>query len=475
MIKKLISVMLFCIMIFQFVPVIKISAAEQDMVTVENEYIRIMVSRKNGGYSISTVGGDILKKTDDNKKLTHRNLDYDTSFTSFQVDSDSNKEYIFGNDYGLLGIDSTPVTTEKDEVGITSKWSIKDLEITQRIEYVNSPSSEQLGTALISYSVKNNAATNVELKSRVLLDTQLGDSDFGYYEATKGILGAGYNFIERETLLSGDNVPADYFVKDSPYEPSMAGFGVNSVIATDKPYQMAFAHWASLASQKFDFSPDESVYFSNKLNKYQTADSAVALYYDLSSIPAGGERTFSTFYGVTANLKNKDNKVLINTTAPSKLEFNEARSAFIGSSGNADNLIRINSTITNPILQNNSYKHLAVVVYAIGFTAQRQTDDGSWIVYDNNDPLFTNIVNFSPGKNITTFFDLKFEPRDNHELGSFVTKVFNIDPDVNDLGVYAEEFCVGQTTNYIFIPAKDPTLPTITLHSMEPSILYNDD
>ncbi|MDR3121032.1 MAG: hypothetical protein LBU58_06840, partial [Clostridiales bacterium] len=239
--------------------------------------------------------------------------------------------------------------------------------------------------------------------------------------------------------------------------------------------QMTFAHWANVAAQKFDYTIDPTLTFSNELNKQRTADSAAALYFDLGTIPAGGEKSFSTFYGVTANLKNRDNQVLINTTAPAKLQFNESRTAYIGSGGAADNLIRINSTVSNPILQGVNYKKLAVVVYAIGFTTQRQTDGGTWIPYNNNDPLYTDIVDFAAGQNLTTFFDFKFEPRDNHELGSFVTRVYNMDPAVNELGVYAEDYELGETTNYIFIPAKDPSLPSITLHGMEPSISYNDE
>lgn len=450
-------------------------AQETGTVTVENEYIRVTVSRENGGYTISTKKGDILKKTDDNKALTHRGENFDTSFTSFQIDGDGGKEYVFGNDYGFLGLASSPVVTTSNSAGITSTWSVNDLDVTQHIQLVNSDSSEQLGTAMISYTVKNKSSKSMALKSRVLVDTQLGEKDYGYYELTKGYLGGGYNFIDKETVLSGSEVPADYFVKDSAYQPEVAAFGVNSVIADDRPYQMIFAHWANIAATKFDYTPDDTLTFTNEFNIHRTADSAAALYYNLGTVPAQGERSFSTYYGVTSNLKNKDNQVLINTTAPSRLAFNDERTAYIGSSGQADNLIRINSTITNPSSQNKTYKKLAVVVYTIGFTSQRQTDSGSWIVYDNNDPLYTNIIDFTPGRNLTTFFDFRFEPRDNHELGSFVTRVYDMDPAVNELGVYADQYCLGETVNYIFIPARNPELPSITLHSMEPQILFNDD
>ncbi|MDR3120610.1 MAG: hypothetical protein LBU58_04670, partial [Clostridiales bacterium] len=241
-VKRTLSLLLAIAMALSLLPVSPVSAAGEDTVTVANDYIKVTVSTKNGGYTISTLQGDILKKSDDDKALTHRGDYFDTSFTSFQIDGDSEKEYIFGNAYGFLGASSSEVTTTTDSVGVTSAYSVGDLEFVQRIELVSGANSEQLGTALISYTVRNKSQSGAAVKSRVLIDTQLGEKDFGYYEATKGVLGAGYDFIERETTLSGDAVPADYFVKDAPFEPDIAAFGVNSVISTDKPYQMTFAH-----------------------------------------------------------------------------------------------------------------------------------------------------------------------------------------------------------------------------------------
>ena len=471
--KKTLAVLLAAVMVFCSIPVVMF-ADNGSTETISNDYIKVVVSKVNGGYTIATLDGDILKKSDNNKELTHRGDNFDTSFTAFQVNDSAAEEYIFGNNYGFLGLNSSSVTTEIDMMGITSTWSVKELEIVQRIELVSGEMSEQLGMALISYTVTNKSAAAKNVKSRILMDTRMGENDFGYYEVTKSALGAGYSFIDRETTLSGTDVSADYFVKDAPFGSEIAAFGVNSALSTERPYQMTFAHWANIASTKFNYIADNSLYFVNSMNPHHTADSAVGLYYDLGSIPAGAERTFSTFYGVTANLKNKDNKVTVNTTAPTKLEFNETRTAFIGTSGQADNRVRISTTVSNPAEYGKSYKNLAVAIYAIGFTCQRQTDSGKWIKYNNEEPLRTDIVDFTPGQSRPTFFDFEFEPRDNHELGSFVTRVFNMDPAVNELGVYADEFCLGETTNYIFIPAKDPTLPSITLHNLEPTVLYND-
>ena len=103
-------------------------------------------------------------------------------------------------------------------------------------------------------------------------------------------------------------MPSDYFVRDNPYSSSIVGYGVNSVFTEQKPYKMTFAHWANIASTIFDYTPDEKLNFTNSINDLKTADSAAALYYNLKSVEPGEEKSFSTYYGVTANLKTRITK-----------------------------------------------------------------------------------------------------------------------------------------------------------------------
>ncbi|GEM_PF-662211 len=467
MFKRILSGFLVLAMVFTFLTEYTLAASvpEHDTVMIQNEYIKIAVSKNNGGYVISTLEGDILKKSDNNVDLTHRGENFDTSFTSFRVDD---KDFVFGTSGGNL-------TTTNTDISITSKWSKGDMIYQQTITLVNNAQSEQLGTAMITYAVKNNSSKTKTVKSRVLIDTQLGDKDYGYYEIPRQNLGQGYEYFEFERTWEGGSMPADYFVRDNPFTSSIVGYGVNSVFEDMKPYKMTFAHWANIASTVFDYTPDSSLNFTNPINDEKTGDSAAALYYDLGSIAAGKEKSFSTYYGVTANLKNKDNQILINSTAPTMLTLNKDKSAFIGTSGKEDGIVRINTTIANPLFSEKTYKNLAVVVYANGFTPQRQNDGGDWISYDNTTPIYSEVVNFAPGENRTTYFDFKFTPKESAELGSFVTKVFDMDTAVNSLGYYAEDYCLGTTENYIVIPGTDPTLPAITLNDLQPKILYNTD
>ena len=113
------------------------------------------------------------------------------------------------------------------------------------------------------------------------MDTMLGDQDYALYEAGNNILGDGFQGYVKETVLDSSDgktvIPADYFARNRLSESTIAAFGVNSTLKTEKPYKMIFAHWANLASSIFDYIPDTTLNFTNNLNEWKTADSAVAL------------------------------------------------------------------------------------------------------------------------------------------------------------------------------------------------------
>ena len=479
MFKRFISAILTITLMLTLVPPALVSADQDDILEISNQYIKVIVNSKNGGYVISTLEGDILKKSDNNAFLTHRGENFDTSFTSFKIGSD---EYVFGNKYGIFGNGTSDVVTEKSPDGeaIVSKWSADGIAIEQKISLVNNGTSEQLGTAMITYNVKNNSGSAKEIKSRILIDNRLGEKDYGYYEVPRQKLGAGYEYFEFEKTWDSSadpsvTMPSDYFVRDNPYSSNIVAYGVNSVFTEQKPYKMTFAHWANLASTVFDYTPDTTLNFTNSANDKKTADSASALYYDLKTLAPNEEKSFSTYYGVTANLKNKENKIIINSTAPSKLEFKDSTNTVYQGSDGIDNVVRINVNITNPSFNGKDYKHIAVVAYALGFETQRQTDGGNWIVYDNADPVYSDVLDFKSGENRVTYFDFKFEPKNRAQLGSFVIKIFDMDEGVNELGSYAEEYCLGSSENHIILPGRDASIPAITLGNIAPEIIYNND
>lgn len=454
---------------------------EAGTIVISNDYLKVTINRENGGYVISTNEGDILKKTDNNMDLTHRGENMDTSFTSFRING---KDYIFGNRYGLFGSRTpNPVITQVNSTGdaVLSTWKLDSYVIEQAISLVNNDASDALGTALITYTVSNRSSKAVTVRSRMLMDTQLGSQDYGYYELPLQQAGQGYEYFESERTWDSEKdktikMPADYFVRNSLYSSELVAYGVNSVFESERPYKMTFAHWANIAATVFDYTPDPTLNFTNPVNSMKTADSAAALYYDLGTIAAQGEKSFSTYYGVTANLKNRDNQVLLNVTAPTTLEFSDSgKTAYRGSDGSANGLVRINVRVESPAASASAYKRLAIVAYTDGFTPMKRTDSGTLISYNNTTPISNEVTQLAPGENRETYFDFYCKPENQAQLGRFVIKVYDVDPAVNDLGSYAEEYCLASYESNFILPGVNSELPTITLAGSSPQVLYFSD
>ena len=152
------------------------------ILSLENDYTSVHMSGTNGGFYISNVEGDKTIKSDNNKELLYHSDDFDTSFTSFKITKNGEtKNYIFGEDYSYEGIKTSPVTVSKDATGLSAKWTLGELEFTQRLELANSGSNEH-GMVCISYNVKNNGTDDVKIEARILLDSAIGSQDYVYYE-----------------------------------------------------------------------------------------------------------------------------------------------------------------------------------------------------------------------------------------------------------------------------------------------------
>jgi len=175
-VKKIISLTLALALLFPILPVSSLAAAHSPSTTytLANDNIKVTVSGDNGGFVVRTIDGDILKKDDNNKNLLYHNGLYDTSFTSFRVDYGSGKvkDYLFGGDYGFLGLNSSEVTVTQDDMGITAVWTVDKITFTQRLE-LSTGGSQEHGMVSVKYSAKNSGSSDVSIKARVLLDTAL--------------------------------------------------------------------------------------------------------------------------------------------------------------------------------------------------------------------------------------------------------------------------------------------------------------
>ena len=106
--KRILSALLCLSLLIGLLPATVLTAVAEDAVpayTLDNGYIRVSVSKENGGFAVSTVEGDKLKKSDNNKTLLYHNGQYDTSFLSLRIgEGEEAKDYLFGGKFAFAVI-----------------------------------------------------------------------------------------------------------------------------------------------------------------------------------------------------------------------------------------------------------------------------------------------------------------------------------------------------------------------------------
>lgn len=475
-IKRIISVMLALAIIIEFLPIttLKVMAMEDSngVVSISNEYISVDVSGKNGGFLIKTKEGDKLIKSDDNKALLYHRDEYDTSFTSFEVTyaDGSTKQYLFGGSYGFLGMSSSDVEVKKiNETEIHAVWEVNDLVFTQKLSLVSSGANEH-GMVSIAYDVENKGSSPVSIKARILLDTAFDKKDYGTYQVVDA--NNKYRSIWTETVLTAsDSIPQNFFANDDPYNPSVTAYTVSK--QGQLPYQVAFGHWNNLAATLFDFAPDITLDFTNTLNKYMTADSAYALYYDIGSVPAsGGKNTLITYYGVYSHHDEVvDSTMTLDITAPTALTLNSKKNAYVPlvKKGIAD--FSVQMVIKNLLgEQNADYSRLTLAVHTSyglkPLNSLGQAIEG--IEYDNYEPYNRYYVDVEAGETVSDVLYFSAIPAVNTEYRKIKLQVYNTSVD----STLTQDKILAEKVFYVLCPGTDGGLPKYTFTSLTPNIIY---
>ena len=446
--KRLLAWLLAAALTIGLIPATVVSAMAAEMIdvyTLSDDYISVSVSKKNGGFTVRTVEGDRLKKSDNDKNLLYHDGQYDTSFLSFRVgEGNSAKDYIFGGKY--FGSSAVSVTEENSV--IQAVWSVDGLTFTQSISLENT-SSNQSGMVSLSVSVKNDSDADVPVKARILYDTALGDQDFGYYQYTDG--SNQPVTVKQEIVLDG-SIPAQMFAADDPVSPSVVAYTVNSGSA---PYRAAFGHWSHLASTLFDFTPDLTLDFTNTRSEYMTADSACALYFDLKSVPRGGGASLNTFYGVFSNHATpSSDSVAVNLTAPVRLELTDDKTDFKwASAGERVGSAHFAVTVDFTNIAGENAQDLDNLVLAVRSSRNlRSLSDTAGVVtgqdYETTTPFTIPYSELKVGKSETKTLYFKARPGTEAAYERITIGVYQ--KDVN--GQFSESNKLGERITYILLP-----------------------
>ena len=469
--KRLLAWLLTAALTIGLVPVTAVSAmaAElSDVYTLSDDYISVSVSKRNGGFTVRTVEGDRLKKSDNDKELLYHDGQYDTSFLSFRVGEGSAAEdYIFGGKYP----GSSAVSVTEEDGVIKAAWSVDDLTFTQSIALENT-SSNQSGMVSLSVSVKNAKTTGeaVPVKARILYDTALGAQDFGYYQYTDG--SNRPVTVQQEKVLTSE-IPAQMFAADDPVSPSVVAYTVNS---GSTPYQAAFGHWSHLASTLFDFTADITLDFTNTRSEYMTADSAYALYFDLGSVAAGADASLTTFYGVFSNHATPaSDSVAVNLTAPVRLTLNSDKTDFVketGAVGSAHFAVTVD--FTN--IAGENAQDLSNIVLAVRSSRNLRSlsDTGGAVAgqdYDTTDPFTVPYDELKVGASRTKTLYFQAKPGTEAAYERITIGVYQRDPTT---GQFSETDKLGERFAYVLLPGQDNDVPRVNFAAMTPKIIYTE-
>ena len=441
-------------------------ASGTNYIELSDGYLSVKVSTENGGFLIDTVEGNQLKKSDDNKFLLYPDSDFDTSYTSFRVKrGDETKDYIFGRDYGFLGLSSSSVEVEKVNNSISAKWTVDGLTFIQTVTLLDT-TANQHGMAFITYEVEN-AGEDALIEARIMMDTALGYQDYALYELTQG--NGEYVTVESEQILEGNAYVSSFYAWDNEYNPTVTAYTVNATV-NDKicqPTRVAFGHWNNLASTVFDFTPGDT-YFTNPQNEYLTADSAYALYFDMGEAKSGEKGTaIGTYYGIYSNAGvDAEEKVAINVEMPASLQLNEDADGYVSlQSGDRQGTFTMNVKVTN--VTGETLENIAIALYPEDGLVSYSLDGVQNSTATAADPFYVRVVDLIPGEERQISVDFAAVTKTDTEYRKIGIRVFDIDGTNLNL---LEEKVIGERDAFVLCPGGSGT--ALSFSTMTPDAVY---
>ncbi|MBR3998122.1 MAG: hypothetical protein IKI93_07240, partial [Clostridia bacterium] len=341
-----------------------------------------------------------------------------------------------------------------------------DLIFTQDIRLVNTGSTEH-GTAQISYTVENTGAS-ADIKCRILMDTALGYQDYAYYRI-------GGRYLEKETALAQNGYEKSFYAVTSPESPRIVAYTINATIDDKEciPYRTVFAHWNNLASTVFDYTPDETMTFTNYNNRqYLTSDSAYALYFDLGTVLTNATASAATNYGVYSNESMDDTaRVSVNVNAPDVIDYalnpdgSENQSAYID-----DGYFEVKTHVKN--ITGKDFSEIQIVVTAAG-CIEPLDQLGNPMESDLNNPYSINITDFEAGEQLDIQWKFHAIPQEVGQYGRIQFRVYDVsDEATQNSGQLLLENLLGEGSSYIMCPGSVSKMPVLRFTASSPDTLY---
>lgn len=464
--RKILSLMLCAAMTVGLLPagaVTALAAELNEVYTLSDNYISVSVSKKNGGFSVTTVEGDKLKKSDNDKNLLYHDGRYDTSFLTLRVgEGEAARDYLFGGNYADGG--ELTVTPSAAGDSIAAVWTVAGLIVTQTITLAGQESNES-GMVSLSVSVKNESGAAVPVQARLLLDTCLGSRDYGYYQYTDGYT---TTTVTNETVIT--DVPAQLYASDGLYSPDVTAYTVHTGTL---PVKAAFGHWSRLAATLFDFEPVATLDFTTSGNEYMTADSAYALYYDLGSVGVGETQSIGTYYGVFSNYGTPaEDSVAVNLTAPVKLALNADRTDFVPQVDR--DLADFSVTVDFTNILSDTARDFSAIKLAVQTSGNLRplSDSGGELNgqdFDSAEPYSIVYDSLTVGQSVSRTLYFEARPAGEATYEKITVGIYDVS---QTNGQLSDTYKLGERTAYVLLPGTDNDVPKVNFAAMTPKIVY---
>ena len=299
-VRRLLALLLCAAMMLTLLPAASAVRGSSDY-TISNDYISYTLNAKTGGFTVETKEGHPQKKYDDFMPLLYQSdgASTCTSYVTVRIDG---RDYVFGQDYGWLGVNTAPLTVPRIENNgqtMITEWSVDGYTIIQKVGITQDENNDRTGNVGFSFEVVNHNAKAGTVGIRVLMDAALSnDADAPYLLADDSAV----PYLTETEFKDGD--------PDAPVPQQIRG--VNSLAgATSMCYAMlkgwdegaapdrvVLGHWANLANTRYEYTPNPSCDFSNYSNQYRTPDSAMAFYWSEADLAPQESRKAQFLYGV---------------------------------------------------------------------------------------------------------------------------------------------------------------------------------
>jgi hypothetical protein len=194
----------------------------------------------------------------------------------------------YGDD-ACTGAEITESPVNRDATTNVSAWKVGPIAVVQTLHLTTGLGTDHADTVKIQYDITNSDTVQHSVGVRLLLDTEINGDDGALF----WIPGLA-NVVANEAEWDLPNIPLYYQAFGDLADRTHIAEGILGALDATIPDRFLIVSWNDFSSTTWDYT----VSASNQFLSGGYPDSAVALYWNASSLAAGASRSYITYYGI---------------------------------------------------------------------------------------------------------------------------------------------------------------------------------